>query len=85
MKHDIQACPFCELHNLIDVFRVWKFKPLKYSFTHNYSRTLPVEKYQVLQADVRFSCIASFVDSSLILLFNQSHSDFPSSFFAIQF
>lgn len=71
---------------MIDIFRVWKFKPLKHSSaTHSCTRTLPVEKYQVLQADVHFSCIASFVESFLILLFNQSHSDFTGSFFAIQF
>lgn len=83
MKHDIQPCLFCKLHNLIDVFRVWKFKTLKY--THNCSRTLPVEKYGVLQADIHFSCIASFTESFLILLFNQSHSDFNGLVFAIQF
>lgn len=76
-KHDIQACLFCKLHNLIDVFIVWKFKPLK-------NIALPIT-IAVLQSDVRFSCTASFAESFLILLFNQSHSDFPGSFFAVQF
>lgn len=85
MKHDIQSFAFGKLYNLIDVFRVWKLRLLKYSSTHNCSRTLPVDKHQGLQAGVHFSCIASVVESFLILLFNQSHSDFTASFFAIQF